>query len=244
MSPGQMAVTPWLGPALQASASAASRGAWLGPALWPASGCWAASGSAAANTRLWGEGRCGDGSAPPHDSAGPPLPWLPALRHRHCPPQSPPSPPLDPPPQGQQQPSSWDRSTIPQLRDPVRGVYGCSQDCVMLIPFRLPQISCFTLSLKRFSSDSDNCPDVGIRPASVPPSWCGRTNAPAFPLVASSYWVLSGSVYSFLWSGPPVCSELVFCTHFCVWRWLPDVPMDRDVLHVHLLLHHLQLIFF
>ena len=33
-----------------------------------------------------------------------------------------------------------------------------------LSPFRLPQISCFTLSLKCFSSDSDNCPDVGIGP--------------------------------------------------------------------------------
>ena len=33
-----------------------------------------------------------------------------------------------------------------------------------LTPFRLPQISCFTLSLKCFSSDSDNCPDVGIIP--------------------------------------------------------------------------------
>ena len=30
--------------------------------------------------------------------------------------------------------------------------------------FRLPQISHFTLCLKFFSSDSDNCPDVGIRP--------------------------------------------------------------------------------
>ena len=34
--------------------------------------------------------------------------------------------------------------------------------CLILIPFRLPQISCFTLILKCFSSDSDNCPDVGI----------------------------------------------------------------------------------
>ena len=33
---------------------------------------------------------------------------------------------------------------------------------MILIPFRLPQISGFTLSLKCFSSDSDNCPDVGI----------------------------------------------------------------------------------
>ena len=30
--------------------------------------------------------------------------------------------------------------------------------------FRLPQISCFTLSLKCFSSDSDSCPDVRMRP--------------------------------------------------------------------------------
>ena len=41
-------------------------------------------------------------------------------------------------------------------------VYGCGKDCLILIPFRLPQISCFILSLKCFSSDSDNCPDVGI----------------------------------------------------------------------------------
>ena len=36
-------------------------------------------------------------------------------------------------------------------------------------PFRLPQISCFTLSLKCFSSDSGNCPTVGIRPLRVGP---------------------------------------------------------------------------
>ena len=43
-------------------------------------------------------------------------------------------------------------------------MYGCGKDCLILIPLRLPQISCFTLSLKYFSSDSDNCPDVGIGP--------------------------------------------------------------------------------
>lgn len=37
-------------------------------------------------------------------------------------------------------------------------MYGCSKDCLILILFRLPQISCFTLNLKCFSSDSDNCP--------------------------------------------------------------------------------------
>ena len=43
-------------------------------------------------------------------------------------------------------------------------MYGCGKDYLILILFWLPQISCFTLSLKCFSSDSDNCPDVGIRP--------------------------------------------------------------------------------
>ena len=46
---------------------------------------------------------------------------------------------------------------------PVQCMYGCSKDCLILIPFRLPQVSCSTLSLKCFSSDSDNCPFVGIR---------------------------------------------------------------------------------
>ena len=43
----------------------------------------------------------------------------------------------------------------------------------------------------------------------------------------------------FFWSDTPVYSQLVFCMHFCVWRCIPDGSMERDVLHVHLLLHHL-----
>ena len=43
------------------------------------------------------------------------------------------------------------------------------------------------------------------------------------------------------WSSTPVCSQLVFCMHFCVWRCIPDVSMERDVLHIHLLLRHLVL---
>ena len=38
-----------------------------------------------------------------------------------------------------------------------------SKDCLILIPLRLPQISCF-ISLKCFYSDSDNCSNVEIRP--------------------------------------------------------------------------------
>ena len=49
----------------------------------------------------------------------------------------------------------------------------------------------------------------------------------------------------FHWSGPPVCAQLVFCMHFCVWRCILDVSMERDVLHVHLLLcHHVLLLSF
>ena len=43
-------------------------------------------------------------------------------------------------------------------------MYGWGKDCLILIPLRLSQICCFTLSLKCFSSDSDSCPDVGIGP--------------------------------------------------------------------------------
>ena len=68
----------------------------------------------------------------------------------------------------QQQPSPRDCSTVPKPQlpataqvhgtcIPVRGVYGCGKGCLILIPFRLPQISCLTLSLKCFYSESDNC---------------------------------------------------------------------------------------
>ena len=40
----------------------------------------------------------------------------------------------------------------------------CGKDCLILIPFILPQIGCFTLSLKCFFSDSDNHPTVRIGP--------------------------------------------------------------------------------
>ena len=85
---------------------------------------------------------------------------------------------------------------------PVWGIYGCGKDCLILIPFRLPQISCFTLSLKCFSSDSDNWPDVRIRSSLQfchPPRVGPVLTTFLFPpLVPSSYWVLHGSIYSFL----------------------------------------------
>ena len=84
---------------------------------------------------------------------------------------------------------------------PVWGMYGCSKDSLIFIPFRLPQISCFTLSLKCFSSDSDKYPNVGIRPLLQfphPPKEGPVLLTPLFfPLVPSSYRVLRGSIFSF-----------------------------------------------
>ena len=45
---------------------------------------------------------------------------------------------------------------------PIWGMYGCGKNCLILFPFRLSHISCF--SLKCFSSESDNCPNVGTGP--------------------------------------------------------------------------------
>ena len=46
----------------------------------------------------------------------------------------------------------------------------------------------------------------------------------------------------FCWSGTPVHSQLVFCMHISVWRCIRGVSVERDVLHVHLLLCHLILL--
>ena len=95
-----------------------------------------------------------------------------AFLYQHFPPRSPPSHPLNPSLQCQQQPSPWDYSTIPKLQLPaaapsrgpafLSGVCMSVANCLILILFRLPQINCFTLSLKCFFSDSDTCCDVGI----------------------------------------------------------------------------------
>ena len=77
-------------------------------------------------------------------------------------------------------------------------MYGCGKDCLILIPFRLPQISCFTLSLKCFSSDSDSCPDVGLGPLlqfpHPPRAGPVLLTLLFFPLLPSSCF---GSIYHF-----------------------------------------------
>ena len=181
----------------------------------------------AADAGVRGERGYGDGSPPTRDSAvSPCFHGCLAFLRRHFPPPSPPSPPLDLSLQVNSSPHPGIAPSVPShctfqgICVPVQGMYGCSKDCLILIPFRLPQISCFTLSLKCFSSDSDNCPDVGIRPQLQFPH--PLRAHPALltllfsPQVPSSYRVLRGSINSFPLVSTPVHSQLVFCMHFCV----------------------------
>ena len=117
-------------------------------------------------------------------------------------------------------------------------MYDWSKDRLILIPFRLPEISCFTLSLKCFSSDSDNCPNVGIGPLlqfPYPPrAGPFLLMLLLFPLFPSSYWVLCGSMYPFQlvrYSCPVSAGVLLalLCLKVYSWcirreRWTPHPP--------------------
>ena len=124
-------------------------------------------------------------------------------------------------------------------------MYGCIKGCLILTPFRLPQLSCFSLNLKCFSSDSDNCPNMVMGPLfqfpHPPRAGPVLLTLLFFSLVSSFYRVLHDSIYFVHWSSTPVFSQLVFCMHFCVWSCIPEVSVKRDVLHIHLLLCHLVL---
>ena len=122
---------------------------------------------------------------------------------------------------GQQQPSSGDYSTVPKLQLPATTLFGVCIAAARTIWFSfhlgMPQISSFALSLKYFSSNSDNCPDVGIGPLllflHLPRAGPVLLTLLFFPLVPSSYRVLHGPIYSF----PPVRSSC---------------PLSAGVLHV------------
>ena len=154
---------------------------------------------------------------PTHDCSIALLPWLPGF-----PPQAFPttisaltSPQSISPQSTASLNSSCSHCPFQETQVPAQHMYGCSQDCLSLIPFRLPQISCFTLSLKCFFSDSDSCPPVGIRPpASVPLPTKGRsspTNTLVFPpksfILPSFAWV-----YIFFSTGQVLLSALHCCS--------------------------------
>ena len=91
---------------------------------------------------------------------------------------------------------------------------GCGKDCLILIPFRLPQSSCFILSLKCFFSDSGNCPDMGIRPLLQFLPAKGRsnlTNTSVFPPVS---FVLPSFAWFYILfpTGQVLLSALSWCS--------------------------------
>ena len=134
--------------------------------------------------------------------------------------------------------------TVQGVYLPLQGMHGWGKDCLRLIPFKMLQISSFTLSLKCFSSDPDSCPNGGIGPLlqSPHPPKAGPVLLTRFsPQFLHPAEFCVGLYILSRWSGPPVHSQMVFCMHFCVWSCVPDVSLERDVLHVHLLLCHLVL---
>ena len=118
---------------------------------------------------------------------------------------------------------------------------------VILIPFSLSQSSLSTLQHSHMllvcPKQLPRCGDLTPAFSSPPPGPLTRcrsspSHPPLFSLLPSFCWVLRGSVYSFLVVNTPAHSQHVFCK-ICVWRCLPDASVERDVLHVHLLSHHL-----
>ena len=120
--------------------------------------------------------------------------------------------PLDPPLHSQKQPSHWDCSTIPKLQLPaampsrgsasLSGVWMATARTVWF-SFHLGchRSAVLGSALKIFSSDSDNCPYVGIGPLlqfpHPPRGGPVLLTFQFFPLVPSSYQVLHGSICSF-----------------------------------------------
>ena len=120
-------------------------------------------------------------------------------------PQAPPSRPLSLSLHSQQQPSRRDRSTsLGSSSQPLR-LPGDLRPCPGCVWLRQglsdSQTSCFTLSLKYFSSDSDNCPHVGIgrllQCPHLPKEFSVLLTLPFSRLVPSFFRVLRGSIYSF-----------------------------------------------
>ena len=148
-----------------------------------------------------------------------------AFLHRHFPPQPPPSHSLDLSLCSQQQPLPWDCSIIPKLQLPAtapsRGsisLSGVRMTVARTVWFSFHlgcRRSALSLSsLKCFSSDSYNCPDVGMGPLLQFPHLLRA--GPVLltllflppPPVPLSCWVLHASIYSF----PQALSTLGWCS--------------------------------
>ena len=179
--------------------------------------------------------------APPHacDSAVSPCSHdCPAFLHLHFPPRSPPSYPLNPFLCTQQQPASCNCSITPKLQLPAaapsRGPVFLSEVCMaaardVWVSFHLGcHRSAVSLSALNVSPLTQTVAQMWRldppRQFPYPPRAGPVLLTLFFPLVPSSCRVLCGSVYSLPLVRYFLCSQLPFCTHFCVWRCILIYP--------------------
>ena len=99
-------------------------------------------------------------------------------------------------------------------------------------------------SLKCIPSVSTDCPDVWLLPL------LQLSHTPGAGLVLLTLLLFFSFIFLptefcmelhvlFWWSGTPASSQLVLCEIFCIWTCISDASVVRDVLHIHLFLHHL-----
>ena len=73
--------------------------------------------------------------------------------------------------------------------------------------------------------------------------WTGKPSVLQFMRSQSqtqlSDWTELNWYRVFCWSEAPASTQLVLCESFCIWGCIVDPHMERDVLHVHQILHHL-----
>lgn len=100
-------------------------------------------------------------------------------------------------------------------------------------------------SLKCFPSVSTDCPDVWLslllQLSHTPGADLVQVTLLLFffPFIFLPTEFCMELRILFWWSGTPASSQLVLCEIFCIWRCISDVSVVRDVLHIHLFLHHL-----
>ena len=104
---------------------------------------------------------------------------------------------------------------------------------------------CAYIKLKTIliSSIPNNCPVWGWNPCLSSPSHQGQVQSCC--LSCSRHYFLHPTEFRVVLyilsqcSGIPARCQLLFCKISCGWRCSPDVAVERDVLHFHLLLRHL-----
>ena len=167
--------------------------------------------------------------------------------HRHFLPQPPPSHPLFSAVNSSPRPGIAPRSLnsssqllrLPEDLQPCLGYVWLWQRLILIL-FRLPEISCFSLSLKCLSSDSASCPE-GPLLQSPHPLRAGPVLTLLFlPPVPSSYRVFRGSVYSLLLVRYS-CQVSAGVLHALVMKVYSRGMRGERCAHVHLLFCHLVL---